>query len=68
MQQSSRLHTIMKLSWDIQRRKQCLRSKALQSAWAITQNEEVTIYYLVRKHSHANHKNKVQPKALSLFK
>jgi len=57
----------MKLSWEIQRRKKGNRSKALQAAWAITLNEDVTIYYLVRRYSNVNHANKVQPKRLALF-
>jgi hypothetical protein len=57
----------MKLSWEIQRKKQSTRSKALQAAWAITQNEDITIYYLVKRHSNINHPNKVQPQSLALF-
>jgi hypothetical protein len=58
----------MQLSWRIQRRKGCIRSKALQSAWAIMQNEEVTIHYLVKRYSHEKYPNKTNPKALTLFK
>lgn len=58
----------MGMSWEIQRKKRCIRSKALQSAWAITQNEDITIYYLVKKHSHEWYANKVKPQELSLFK
>ena len=68
MQQSVRLRTIMNISWEIQKKKKCIRSKALESAWAITQNEDITIYYLVKKHSHVNYKNKVKVEELSLFK
>jgi hypothetical protein len=47
-----RLSRIMKASWDIQRRKNCTRAKSLQSAWAIFSNEDVTVFYLVRKLNH----------------
>ena len=68
MQQSVRLRTVMKISWEIQKKKKCIRSKALEFAWAITQNEDITIYYLVKKHSHVSYKNKVKVQELSLFK
>ena len=68
MQHNTRLKNIMGMSWQIQRRKNCPRSKALQSAWAITQNEDITIYYLVKKHSHEKYPNKVKAQELSLFK
>lgn len=44
-----RLSRLMKLSWDIQKRKHKTRSKALQSAWAIVNNEDLTVSYLTRK-------------------
>ena len=68
MEHSARLRNIMVISWEIQRKKKCIRSKALQSAWAITQNEDITIYYLVKKHSHERYPNKVKTGELSLFK
>ena len=68
MQHSQQLRNIMVISWEIQRKKKCIRSKALQSAWAITQNEDITIYHLVKKHSHEKYPNKVKPDMLSLFK
>lgn len=43
--------TLMTLSWEIQKKKHSTRSKALQSAWAITQNDDIVVYYLVKKHS-----------------
>ena len=60
----------MYLSWEIQRRKRCGRSKALLSAWAILSNEDITVYYLVKKHSHNNaiYPNKTGAWNLSLFK
>ncbi len=57
----------MKLSWEIQRKKQSTRSKALQAAWAITINEDITIFYLVKRYSNERHPNKVQPNNLALF-
>jgi hypothetical protein len=43
----------MKLSWDIQKKKQTLtRAKALSTAWAILNNEEITLRYMARYVSH----------------
>jgi len=47
-----RLSRLMRISWDIQRRKNKTRSKALQVAWAIFSNEDITVYYLVTKLNH----------------
>ena len=44
-----RLSRLMKISWDIQRNKSKTRSKSLQAAWAIVNNEDITIRYLMRK-------------------
>ncbi|HRB78841.1 MAG TPA: hypothetical protein PKY86_01435 [Niabella sp.] len=41
---------LMRLSWQIQRRRKCNRSKSLVSAWPIYLNEDITVYHLVRKH------------------
>ncbi len=68
MQHQSRLSKLMYLSWEIQRKKKCIRSKALQSAWAITQNEDITVYYLIKKHSHTSYENKRQTGQIGLFK
>ena len=66
MEHQTRLLKLMYLSWEIKRKKHCTRSKALQSVWAITQNEEITIYYLVKRHSHEKYPNKVKPQDLTL--
>lgn len=57
----------MYLSWEIQRKKGYTRSKSLFAAWAILLNEDITVYHLVRKHSHERYSNKVQPQDLTLF-
>lgn len=57
-----RLSRLMKLSWDIQRRKQSSRSKALQAAWAICNNEDITVFYLTRR---LNHDKPVPTKVLN---
>jgi len=67
MQHQKKLGQLMRLSWGIQRKKKCIRSKALQSAWAITQNEDITVYYLIKKHSHTNYENKRQTGQIGLF-
>lgn len=47
--QTKRKSMLMKLSWDIQKGKQSLnRSKALITAWAILNNEEITLRYMAR--------------------
>ncbi len=57
-----KLSRLMRLSWDIQKRRKSTRSKSLQAAWAICSNEEVTVYYLVRK---LNHDKPVPQKVLN---
>lgn len=53
MIQTARKSMLMKLSWDIQKRTQKLnRSKALQSAWAILNNEEITLRYMSKVVNH----------------
>jgi hypothetical protein len=58
---------LMRLSWQIQRRRKCDRSKSLVSAWAIYLNEDITVYHLVRKHSHEHYANKTEIQSLTLF-
>lgn len=67
MQHQKKLGQLMRLSWEIQRKKKCIRSKALQAAWAITQNEDITVYYLIKKHSHTSYENKGQTGQIGLF-
>jgi len=67
MQHTTRLSYLMLLSWEIQRKKKRTRSKALQAAWAITLNEDITIYYLVKRHSHDKYPNRIQSEHLTLF-
>jgi hypothetical protein len=67
MKHSTRLSNLMRLSWEIQRKKKCLRHKALTAAWAIVLNEDITIYYLVKRHSHEKYQNKVEAKNFALF-
>ena len=67
MQPNNRLSKLMYLSWEIQRRKKCARAKALQAAWAIIINEDITVYYLVKKHSHEKYPNKAKAQELALF-
>jgi len=42
----------MRISWDIQKRRKLTRSKSLQAAWAIFNNEDITVQYLTRKLNH----------------
>jgi hypothetical protein len=54
----------MKMSWTIQRTRNSTRSKALQSAWAIFSNEDITVFCLTRK---LNHHKPVKPNAVNQF-
>ncbi len=57
------------MSWEIQRRHpRYTRGKSLTSAWAIYLNEEITVFHLVRKHSHDRYPNKTEPSNLTLFR
>ena len=47
-----KLSRLMKMSWEIQRTKCKTRSKSLLAAWAIISNEDITVYYLIRRFSH----------------
>ncbi|HMR83670.1 MAG TPA: hypothetical protein PKE30_11080 [Niabella sp.] len=58
---------LMRLSWQIQKRKKYSRSKALISAWAIYLNEDITVFHLVQKHSHQHYRNNAEPFNLKLF-
>ncbi|TXJ24919.1 MAG: hypothetical protein E6Q24_15340 [Chitinophagaceae bacterium] len=58
---------LMRLSWEIQKRRKSNRSKSLFSAWAIYLNEDITVYYLVRKHTTRRQPDPVPATHLSLF-
>jgi hypothetical protein len=82
MQHLTRLSKLMHLSWEIQKRKRyslmqksrkakkkrSLRSLAVEMAWTIMLTEDITVYHLVRRHSHEHNRNKVVINELSLFK
>lgn len=65
--QHQQLSRLMLLSWEIQRKKKYNRSKSLLVAWAIVLNEDITIYYLVKKHGHDHYPNRIKANYLSLF-
>ncbi|RYX81930.1 hypothetical protein EON73_04565 [bacterium] len=56
------------MSWEIQKSKNNSRAKALSAAWSIVQNANITIFYLVEKHSNKHNKTtaKVKPENLTL--
>jgi hypothetical protein len=58
MTRTTNLSRLMRISWDIQKRRKKTRSKSLQEAWAIFINEDITVQYLTRKLNH----NKPTPK------
>lgn len=45
----AKLSRLMKMSWEIQKSKHSTRSKSLTAAWALFSNEDIAVYYLVRK-------------------
>jgi len=65
--QSQQLSRLMRMSWEIQKRRKSNRSKSLVAAWAIYLNEDITVYHLVKKHSHERYANKEQTGSLTLF-
>jgi hypothetical protein len=65
--QQNHLSRLMRMSWEIQRRRKTSRSKSLLAAWSIYLNEDITVYHLTRKHSHERYANKVEAGSLSLF-
>jgi hypothetical protein len=68
MQHTSQLSRLMRMSWEIQRRKKHTESKALQGAWAICQNEDVTIFHLVQRPNQSQRQNIPRAQTLSLFR
>ncbi len=62
MVSNNRLSRVMKMSWEIQRSKSKTRSKALIAAWAIFSNEDVTVFYLMKR---LNHDRPVKVKAIN---
>lgn len=59
---------LMRLSWDIQRKEKLKRKRALKTAWLLYRLEDITVYYLLKKHSHNNTPDVAQKaKSLSLF-
>jgi hypothetical protein len=65
--QQQHLSRLMRMSWEIQKRKKSTRSKSLCAAWSIFLNEDISVFYLTKKHSHDRYENKVRPEHLTLF-
>ncbi|WP_276484765.1 hypothetical protein [Paraflavitalea pollutisoli] len=65
--QPHHLSRLMYLSWEIQRKRHNNRSKALTAAWAIINNADITIHYLVRKHGTNRTVPQNDNRKLSLF-
>jgi type II secretory pathway component PulK len=64
--QQTQLSKLMHLSWEVQKRRKSSRSKSLLAAWAIFLNEDITVYWLVQKHS-TTRRDKVPTANLTLF-
>ncbi|MBO9684267.1 MAG: hypothetical protein J7502_16645 [Flavisolibacter sp.] len=58
---------LMRLSWEIQKRRKSNRSRSLVAAWAIYLNEDITVYHLVQKHSNGRPVNPLASQHLTLF-
>lgn len=58
---------LMRMSWEIQKRRKSSRSKSLFAAWAIFLNEDITVLHLVLKHGNGHSPKKVNTANLSLF-
>ncbi|MFL5788966.1 MAG: hypothetical protein ACJ748_12985 [Flavisolibacter sp.] len=67
MKHRTRLSYLMVLSWQIQRKKKPTRRQSLHAAWAITLNEDITVYCLVKRHSNRNIQMKTKNNDLALF-
>jgi hypothetical protein len=65
--QQTQLSKLMRLSWEVQKRRKSSRSKSLLAAWAIFLNEDITVYWLVQKHSTINRRDRVPTGNLTLF-
>lgn len=61
------LSRLMRMSWEIQRRRKSSHYRSLCSAWAIFLNEDITVYHLVKKHSPERYANRVEAGQLTLF-
>jgi hypothetical protein len=65
--QQTQLSKLMRLSWEVQKRRKSSRSKSLLAAWAIFLNEDITVYWLVQKHSTITRRDRVPTGNLTLF-
>lgn len=58
------LSRLMRISWQIQKRKHVTRSKSLIAAWIILKFEDITVEHLTQK---LNHHKPIPQKALGQF-
>ncbi len=59
---------LMYMSWEIQRKENLKRKRALKTAWLLYRLEDITVYYLLKKHSHTNTVSiESKAKTLTLF-
>ena len=65
--QKTQRSRLMRLSWEIQKRRKSNRSKSLFAAWAIFLNEDITVFHLVQKHSNGKPVNYRATANLTLF-
>ena len=52
----------------IQRKRKCIRSKSLLAARAILQNEDIAVYYLVKRQSYNHFANKLKREAVGSYR
>lgn len=65
--QNTQRSRLMRMSWEIQKRRKTTRSKSLFAAWAIFLNEDITVFHLVQKHSNGKAANTRNTGSLRLF-
>ena len=65
--QKTQRSRLMRLSWEIQKRRKSNRSKSLFAAWAIFLNEDITVFHLVQKHGNGKPVNYRATANLTLF-
>ena len=67
MANTSKLSRLMKMSWEIQKTKHSNRSRSLSAAWAIMINEDIAVYYLIKRLSPNRQLNTKVVNQFSLF-
>ncbi len=67
MTHTNKLSRLMRMSWEIQKTKKNSRSRALAAAWAIMVNEDIAVWFLIRRLSPKRQITKKTFNEFSLF-